>query len=459
MIDRIQNFMEKQHMLQNGDHVLVGVSGGADSVCLLRVLKAMSERMELEITALHVEHGIRGEASLQDMRFVKELCKKLSVDCECQGFDIPKMAKEEGCSEEEMGRIMRYKTFDEVANRIHADKIAVAHHGDDLVETMLFFLCRGTGVAGLTPIWPVRGKIIRPLLCVTREEIEGYLEEIKQPYCVDATNFDTDYTRNKIRHQVIPVLKQVNSQSVQHFFNTANSVFMAQQVLEKEKSRVWQEYVREEKGLMIKESLMKELPYLVMEVIRQAMSEVAGSRKDISMVHVEAMEQLFSSQAGKKIDLPYGMEAHRDYQGITLKKKGTRSQEEKVLMDKLVIPGETILKDGRKVVTRIIRHEDIKSEIPRKKYTKWMDYDIINDDLYFRQMRPDDYMVIDTHGNKKKIKKLFVDERVPKEKRQEEIILASKNRVFWVAGVRMSEDVKVTASTKKIIEIRIYEGE
>ncbi len=459
MIDRIQKFVEQQRMIEKGDHVIVGVSGGADSVCLLRVLCELRPAYDLKLTVLHVEHGIRGEDSVKDMMFVKRLCASLEIECHCLQYDIPEMAKTQGLSEEEMGRNVRYEAFHTLGQEIGATKIAVAHHGDDVAETMLFFLCRGTGIAGLCPIRPIRGKIIRPLLCVTREEIEAYLAAVGQDYCVDITNFDTDYTRNKLRHKVIPVLKEVNSQSVQHFGKTAQNIMEAQEVLEKEVGRSYKDTVEvRENGFLIKENIEKELSYVKKQVVKQVLSEVAESSKDITTLHIEGVIGLFQLQVGRRIDLPYQMFGIRTYEGVQIRKKEENSAAEE-LWQSVVVPGKTFLPNGRVIETKICDKTAIKSENLGKTYTKWMDYDIIKNDLCIRQAQPEDYMVIDACGNRKKIKKLFVDEKIPRENRNNQMILASGSQVFWVVGVRMSEDAKVTPSTKRMIEITIYEGD
>ncbi|MGN0169396.1 MAG: tRNA lysidine(34) synthetase TilS [Lachnospiraceae bacterium] len=468
MIDKIQEFMEQYGMIQSGDHVLVGVSGGADSLCLLYLLQELTRIWKFKISVLHVEHGIRGEDSVKDMEFVQKICRDLEIPCRIRHFDVPSIAKKKGLSEEEAGRQVRYQAFEEEAAVIGANKIAVAHHANDLAETMLFFLCRGTGLSGLTPMQPVRGNILRPLLCVSREEIEEYLEQKGLEYCKDVTNLDTDYARNKIRHEVMPVLEQINPKAVEHFLQTARIVNRAEQVLAEQVQHAYLRYVEQRKaGLLLKQELEGEkFDYLVCEVIRKAMETLSESRKDISRLHVEQVQKLFQLQVGRSINLPYGIKARRTYEGVWLESVLFSGEEEEKgqnrvpVSEPVKVPGTTLLEDGSCFQCRLLEENHRAEGIPTKQYTKWMDYDIIKDNFSVRRPEAEDYIVIDDRGSRKKLKKLFTDEKIPREKRGQIPVLARGDHVFWAVGVRMGEDVKITAATRQVVEISFYqEGE
>ena len=214
-------------MLEDGDTVIVGLSGGADSTALLRVLCELKTEYNLNLIAAHVNHGIRGAEADRDEAFCKELCKKLGVQIYAFHIDIPELAKERGVSLEVAGRDARYEFFTGLAGE--KGKIATAHNAQDTAETLLLNLCRGTGLKGLTGIPPVRfvehkagcrsdetvsTMVIRPLIECTREEIEAYLESLGQDYVTDSTNLEDDYTRNRIRHNVIPELVAVNESAM-----------------------------------------------------------------------------------------------------------------------------------------------------------------------------------------------------------------------------------------------------
>ena len=204
--------ISKYHMLKKGDSVVLGISGGADSVALLHLLCKQREELNLTLFVVHINHGIRGVEADRDEGFVRKLCARWRVNFKAETFDVPKMAKEMGITEEECGRHVRYEAFENCLKANNASKIAVAHNLNDQAETLVMRLCRGTGLTGLSGIAPVRGHIIRPLIECSREEIEAYLEELHQPYCTDSTNLKEDYTRNKIRLNLLPYMeKEMNA--------------------------------------------------------------------------------------------------------------------------------------------------------------------------------------------------------------------------------------------------------
>ena len=227
MQKKIQIFIRQYHMIEENDHVAVGVSGGADSVCLLLLLCELRKSMHFRLTAVHVEHGIRGAESLADAAFVKQLCADWNVPLRTFSVDALHQAKTQHQSLEEAARELRYRCFYEACRKCQANRLAVAHHGDDCAETVLFHLSRGTGLRGLCGIVPVRElpeqklTLIRPLLCVTKAEVEAYLEQIGQEYRTDSTNADVAMSRNRIRSQVLPQLCEVNTAVVPHIVRTA----------------------------------------------------------------------------------------------------------------------------------------------------------------------------------------------------------------------------------------------
>ena len=195
MLNRIKKFMEKWHMLTAGDTVIAGVSGGADSMCLLFVLEELRKSMEFDLVIVHVNHGIRGEAADADEEYVRDICRKLGLTCEVFHVNVPEYARKEKLSEEEAGRELRRKAFRETAIKYGGTRIALAHHQDDNAETFFLHLARGSKMKGLGGICPVKGDYIRPLLCVNRMEIEEFLEKKGILYCMDATNLEDTYKK------------------------------------------------------------------------------------------------------------------------------------------------------------------------------------------------------------------------------------------------------------------------
>ena len=207
LIDKIKEFAEKENMLSPGDTVVCGLSGGADSVCLLLALCGLSKAFDLKVEALHVNHCLRGAESDRDENFCRELCKRLDIDFNAVSCDVRGYAEEHALSTEEAARKLRYGIF---AEHSQGKKLATAHNANDNLETVILNLTRGTGLKGLAGIPPVRDNIIRPLLTVTRQEIEDYLTQNGQDHVTDSTNLSDDYTRNRIRHNIISVMTELN---------------------------------------------------------------------------------------------------------------------------------------------------------------------------------------------------------------------------------------------------------
>ena len=458
-------------MLTCGDRVIAGVSGGADSVCLFLMLLELREKIGFDLIAVHVHHGLRGEAADQDQQFVEALCEQHRIPLEIFRVNLESIAKKRKQSLEEAGRMVRREAFDSVCKKYGGNKIALAHHQNDNAETLLWNLSRGTGLDGLGGIRPVNGKFIRPLLCMNREEIEEYLAKRKQSYCIDETNAGTDYTRNKLRHLVLPILEeQVNSAAVRHMNETMEQIWELQEYMQEQVEAAYQECVQEhfEKAcwIQIQQKSFETFPELIKKmVIRKGMEQVGGKKRDLSHKHVDVMMELMNKQVGRTLDLPYEMHAKRNYEGIRLEKQRTYSfgEEKKAeimqeCMAELNIPGETILADrDLKLRCKILekpKNLSIK-DIPQKIYTKWFDYGIIKSSLYIRTRQAGDIIVIDEKGHQKKLKNWFVDEKIPKEVRDSQLLLAENNEILWVLGHRMSQAYQVKQSTKWILQIEV----
>ena len=322
MRKKVRNFMEQYHMVEKGDCVLAAVSGGADSLCLLMLLLELHRELGIRLCAVHVEHGIRGEESLKDAEFVEKFCLHNQIPCKICRCDAVRYAKEQKISLEEGARELRYQYFRQTAEAFKADKIAVAHNQNDCAETMLFHLARGTELRGLCGIWPVRDQIIRPLLCVERREIESYLAEHDQLYCKDQTNEELLYTRNKIRHQILPVLSEINDQAVAHMNQTAVSAYEAWELIENLTDHAVKEYMfQKDGGYFLSDKLLNEKPVILRAVLHRILTQAAGKSRDISRIHVRQIQDLFHLQTGRVITLPEGVQARRTYQGILLIRK------------------------------------------------------------------------------------------------------------------------------------------
>ncbi len=306
---------------------------------------------------------------------------------------------------------------------------------------------------------PVRGQIIRPLLCASRQEIEEYLAGEGREFCVDKTNEELQYTRNKIRHRILPLLEEVNANVISHMNQTAGFVTEAVGLIQELRMRASEKYVRVcEDGMHISQGLLLEPVMIQKETLLGSLAEAAKNSKDISSVHVQQLLELFARQNGRILELPYGIRARRTYEGILLQRGSDKSQAQPFCRELSVGGSLNLPFYGYEIHTRLLDKFPQNEEIPKKMYTKWFDYDKIKGTTRLRTRQEHDYLVIDAKGSRKKLKKYFVDEKIPEYRRDCILLLADDAHILWVIGYRISEDIKVTEHTKRILEIRIDGG-
>ena len=463
MMKKIEQYIEKYHMIENKDRIIAGISGGADSVCLLFALLELKKNMNIEIIAVHVNHGIRGETAARDEGFVRKLCEEHQVECAVYHEDVELIAKKRKQSVEEAGRIVRREAFEKALTEYRGTKIATAHHQNDNAETLLMNLARGAGLKGLGGVRPVNGSVIRPLLCLTRREIEAYLAEKGQGYCQDETNEEDDYTRNRLRHFVIPVLEeQVNSQAVRHMNEAMVQMRQVWEYMEIQRTEACRICVSETpKGaICIKGAEFENLhPVIQKLLVRTCLVKAAGKEQNITMSHVEAVAGLFEKQPGRRLDLPYAVKAARTYEGVVLN-KGKEKWEEGFLPRELKIPGITTIPElNLTICCRILEKPADFSlkQVPQKAYTKWFDYDIMKSSLIVRTRQSKDSIVIDKAGKRQKIKSYFINEKIPAKDRGNLPLIAEAGQIVWIPGYRMSSAYQVTQQTHQILEIKVTE--
>lgn len=457
MLQKIESYIREYHMIEAGSHVVAGVSGGADSVCLLLVLLRLKERLGYTLSAVHVEHGIRGEDALRDAAFVRRLCREKGVDCRVCRCSVPDYAKRHGMGEEEAGRHLRYAFFEEEKKTYEqkitcgAVRIAVAHHIEDNAETMLFHLARGTGIRGLAGIAPVRGDIIRPLLTVSREEIMAYLSRQGQEYCSDVTNESDCYSRNKVRRAILPVMAQINSRAAVHMYEAAVRLREIDGYLQKQARQALQACcTKQGQGMKInRELLEREEPVLRAQMMYQLLADMAGSARDLTNVQIRQLLELFDRQNGKRLQLPYGLAAVRVYDGVEIffVQNAEKTGKKPLEYEKSQFSFRILEEFSYNIV-----------QISKKKYTKCFDYDKIKIGFCVRNRMPGDYLVINDEGSRQKLKKYMVNEKIPAKEREQLLLLADGAHIMWVVGYRISSYYKVDEHTRRILEVTFYGG-
>ena len=472
--ERIFEYCEKHRMLEKGDGVVLGVSGGADSVCLLFALLGLQEKWNLRLHVVHVNHGIRTDAA-EDGAYVKQLCEERGIPFYLYEASVEELAKEHGCSTEEAGRQVRYEAFTQVMQKQKCQKIAVAHNQNDRAETMLFHLFRGTGLTGLAGIRPVRGEIIRPILCLNRTEIEEYLEEKGIAYRHDSTNDGDDYTRNKIRHHILPYAEQEIVQgAVANMSRTADILAETEHYIEEQVQIARADCVTENLGEMPGFRLQADAfgtlhGFMKKRLVLELLKELSPGQKDIAAIHVEDVCLLFAREGNREIHLPYGIRARRQYEELLLERSEsvhTSYEFEEILIRPEEIAEEEMsfpLGRGRRMYLKRLdleKNTNNLQDIPQNQYTKWFDYDKIIGCLTLRNRREGDYLTMRSKEalQHKKVKDYMITEKIPKERRKEIPLLAEGEHVLWLVGYRISEYYKVDENTKRILQVRFTQS-
>ena len=447
MVNKVRKFIEENKIFKNGDSVVLGISGGADSMCLLYVLKSLKD-LQLDLHVVHVNHHIRAEEAQRDADFVRRVCQDNDIEFRQIDVNIPEIVSQTGQSEEEAGRIERYKAFRQVAGEIGADKIAVAHNINDNSETILFNLFRGTGIRGLTGIEPVNDMIARPLLCCTRDEIEQYNKENNILFVHDSTNSDTEYSRNKIRLELMPYIENnINQKAMNNIVNAASSLKDIADYMEGQIDNAYALYVKDDE---IRDEAM-ELPRAIKTgIVRKLIENKAGRLKDVTRVHICKVLELSGKQVSKMVDLPYDLVAKKTYNGIKIEKN--RKNEESGETEEFIILSDGKLHSNRYVSASLEKTVDSANLIDEEMCTKWLDYGKIHS-LTVRNRRPGDYIVVDDKGSRKKLKDYFIDQKIPREDRDRILLVADGSHIAWIIGYRISSYYKITEHTKEIIRL------
>lgn len=456
-------------MIVPGEKILVAVSGGADSVCLLYLLKEMQEQIPFDLSIAHMDHMARGEESVEDAHFVRELGGGLGFETFIEKVDVGKEKETLKTSFQEAGRILRYRFLESTLDRIRGTKLALGHTADDQVETFLLNLLRGSGLKGLAGMPETRGAVIRPLIDCTRVEVEAYLAHRNLDFRVDISNADNKYLRNRIRHELLPVLKTFNRQIASNIVETAKIIRDDDQCLTDQARLLYSELaVSRDKGAGVELDRVKfnQQPSAYQKrMVRQAIYQVQGDLRRITTRHIQQIIELFAvdSKIGKKIHLPGQLIAIASTLGVEFCKhpysrsKGGSNSKTGLNSTALLIPGATRIGDtGFSLHARLLASNDWK-EAGSHPEQAFLDFDKTGPAIHARFFRHGDRFVPLGMTGRKKLKSFFIDEKIPRELRESIPILTSgTGDIIWVYGKRISENFRVTHKTRKILFI---EGE
>lgn len=437
----VLSVIKRYNMLENCDRIVVGLSGGADSVCLLSVLNSLKAEYGFSLVAAHINHGIRGAEAQRDEESCKRLCESLNVPLEILHADIPTLSKQQGIGEEECGRIVRYDFFRSLAGK--RGKIATAHNLNDNAETLLLNLVRGAGSKGACGIPPVRDNIIRPLIETDRESIEKYCEENELQYVTDSTNLECEYSRNKIRIKVLPTLCEINQNAVGALSGFASRM--------REQEAFLESVVNEKYAQCVKNSVLYEAEFSALDIFLK--KRIAGrflselSHGEVESKHIDAFLRFVGS--GKTLVTASATEiVSRD--GKIFKKP---EQAEQVSVDFSL--------DDKKVNLPFceisIERYDTKDlqNLNKDMLDNLIDCDKISNTLILRSRKDGDKFTFSKRRITKTVKKLFNEDKIPPEVRNRMIILDSDGEVVWLRGYGTNKKFRIGADTKKAIKLNI----
>lgn len=421
---RVIQYIEKENLFAKEDEILVALSGGADSVALLLLLHTAGYSLE----AAHCNFHLRGEESNRDEAFVRQLCRKHQIPLHTIDFDTTQYAADKHISIEMAARELRYNWFEKLRKECPADVIAVAHHQDDSVETMLLNLIRGTGITGLLGIRPRNGVIVRPLLCINREEIIGYLQSIHQDYVTDSTNLEDEYTRNKIRLNLLPLMQEINPSVKNNLIETSNYLNDVAAIynkgIEESKKRILTQ-----QGIRISGLLKEPAPEAVLFEILYPLGFNSAQIKDIA--------NSLNGQSGKQFN----------------------SREWRVIKDREYLLLEKMLEEGKNLppfqLTKEEKEYTPDFQIPREKNVACFDADKLDGEISYRKWQTGDSFVPFGMKGKKKISDYLTDRKFSINQKERQWVLCCGERIAWLIGERTDNRFRIDETTRRIVIYRM----
>lgn len=439
--NQTDSFISEKALLQKGDKIVVGFSGGADSTALLHYLKSGG----YEVIACHLNHLLRGEESDRDEAFCREFAKSLGVPFEVKRVDVSSLSKKRKQSAEETGRNERYAFFEETRLRYNADKIATAHTLSDNAETVVFNLARGSGAKGLCGIPPTRGRIVRPLLSVTRAEVEAYCEEQGLSYVTDSTNLKDDYTRNKIRHSVIPTLLEINGGFLRSFLRM-NEILSEENLFLENLSRDIFEALYQNEALETEKLKLQEKA--VRRRVLSIFLEENGLKRDFYFI--DRLDEMINSE-NARLNISGKLFAEHRQNKLRI----TALEEAPSPLSFEIKEGETVSFFGDSFKITAFERKNCGSDEKINKMLLYidLDYDKIKGQATLRTKIDGDRLCCKNRGGTKSLKKIFIEKKLSQNEKLRQAVIADEEGVIALFGYDVDRRAAVTDETKKILRI------
>lgn len=460
LIQQVKQDIEEHDLLRPGFHVVAAFSGGADSVCLLKILKELSPEFDLSITAVHLNHMLRGAESDADEAFVTELCRKWHIPIRVFRENIAEISRTDGISEEEAGREARYSCLFRVLEEASADVIAVGHHYEDNAETVMLNILRGCGLEGLAGMDYKSGAIIRPLLGIRRSQIEDYLRSEGIPWRNDSSNASGKYARNRVRNLLFPEIKEHFQIDPNGMLNRLSALARRDEYCLREQARrIFLDIKQElDSGISLDAEVLSQMdPAISSRIVRFAWEQATGSMKGLESVHVDQVIGLCrKAETGKRLNLPKGWTARLSYGRLILSPSSSDGKEP--WSYPVPVPGTIHVAEAHGILrTSLLSRDQFMREFgngPKMKETsntQVFDYLKINCGINIRNRRNGDRIRPFRASGEKKLKAFFIDNKVPAEKRDEIPLIAAGSRILWVIGMRTSDECRPDERTQSFL--------
>ena len=452
MESRVKEFVRRYKIFASGSSIIIACSGGPDSLALAEVLLALREEWQLSLEIAHFEHGIRGEDSLADAEFVRSYAEERGLPCRVRHEDIPSYAKRAKLSLETAARERRYAFLAETAKRMGEETlIATGHHAGDQAETVLMHLLRGSGIDGLAGMRPRAGAIIRPLLFLSKKEISDYCREKGLEPRQDETNFLPDAERNRIRLELLPMLRRYRPSVDEVLCRLAAAEAEAADYLQTAAAASWNQTVTESSGgLLLRRRTYCEAHAALRKAILRQAAEKLGIRSALGFLHYEALDEFCRfSEAGKKLALPKGGEAECRYDTVVLRRTSAQS----LMWDErpLALSGATRIEE---IGLTVYASSSETAEISMDPQIAVADLDALSPPLFVRSRRAGDSFRLES-GGRQKVKSLLINRKIPNGLRNRVPIFTAGEEIFWVGGIRRAAVALVTAETRRRIAFRL----
>jgi tRNA(Ile)-lysidine synthase len=464
---RVLGFTRQHHLVSGGEKLLVAVSGGPDSVCLLHILVKLQEELKAKLHVAHLNHQLRGTESEADADYVSDLARQWGVPATIEQRDVKGYQRQQHLSLEEAAREVRYNFLTQVAGAIGAERVAVGHTKDDHIETILLHLIRGAGTRGLRGLqtytqWQSKTgslSIIRPLLEISHQETEDYCRHHRLAPRLDVSNLSLSPLRNRIRHQLLPLLQSYNPRIAEALLRTARIASDDIEFVDKEIARLWNRIAQQqgETVTLDKKGVDQLPPTLKRYLLRASAEKLLGSAKDIEMRHIEEMMSALAKPAGKRLSLPGGLIFSLGYDQYLLASDLAALSPLPRLEGEvqLNIPGQTLI-PGWCIEATIIDREQITEK--GGDFTAYFDLGKTGDKLLLRPRQRGDRFQPLGLSQPKKVNEFMIDAKIPQAWRQQIPIVCSPSQILWVVGWRIDDRAKVTENTKQILRLKFERG-